>query len=177
MGAQLALREADLVYGGAHVGLMGRVADAAVAGGSHVIGVITEALTDREIAHEGIHDLRQVMDMPARKRVMYDEADSCLDLPGGAFQQVEFAGVLRWAYMGLHDKSVGLLNVEGYYDHLLAFLEGSVDDGLCKPRVLDLLAVDTDPARLVDRLLGFDSSHGTDTGGERGGPAIGGNIG
>ena len=145
MGARLALRDADLVYGGAHVGLMGRVADAAVAGGSHVIGVITEALTDREIAHEGIHDLRQVMDMPACKRVMYDEADAFLALPGGVGTMEELFEILCWAYLGLHDKPVGLLNVEGYYDHLLAFLEGSVADGLCKPRVLGLLAVDTDP--------------------------------
>lgn len=153
VGDHLARRGADLVYGGAHVGLMGRVADAAVAGGSHVIGVITDELGDREIAHEGIHDLRRVMDMPARKRAMYDEADAFLALPGGVGTMEELFEILCWAYLGLHHKPVGLLNVEGYYDHLLAFLAGSVDEGLCKPSVLGMLAVDTEPVRLVDRLL------------------------
>ena len=142
-----------------------------------MIGVITEELTDREIAHEGIHDLRQVMDMPARKRVMYDEADAFLALPGGVGTMEELFEILCWAYLGLHDKPVGLLNVEGYYDHLLAFLEGSIDAGLCKPRVLGLLAVDTDPARLVDRLLGIEGAGDARRDSERGGPAIGGNIG
>lgn len=153
LGDELVRREVDLVFGGGHVGLMGRVADRAIEGGRHVIGVITEQLVDREIAHGGVSELRVVPDMPARKLAMYEAADAFLTLPGGVGTMEEFFEVLCWGYLGLHPKPMGLCNVAGYYDHLVAFLDGSVDHGLCRPRVRELLRIDDDPIRLLDHLL------------------------
>lgn len=151
-GAALGAAGADVVYGGAGVGLMGIVADAALAAGSHVLGVLPDHMSDREIAHDALSELRMVADMTVRKRVMFDEADAVLALPGGVGTLEELFEVLSWASMGLHPKPIGLLNVAGYYDHLLAFLEQSVQRGLARQRVLDLLLVEHDPVRLVERV-------------------------
>lgn len=152
VGAAIAAHDTDLVFGGGHVGLMGIVADAALAGGSEVIGVITEQLRDKEIAHQGVTDLRIVADMPARKQQMYAEADAFCTLPGGIGTMEEFFEVLTWGYLGLHPKPMGLVNVSGYYDPLLTFLEQAVEHGLCRPSVRELLLVGED-ACVLDRLL------------------------
>ena len=154
VGAALGRAGADLVYGGGHVGLMGEVADAALAGGARVTGVITEQLREAEIAHAGLDELLVVPDMTARKQAMAERADAFLALPGGVGTMEELFEVLCWGYLGLHPKPVGLLDTAGYYGHLLAFLRHSVDRGMTKPRVLDLLRLDDDPGRLVDLLLG-----------------------
>lgn len=153
IGRELAGRGADLVYGGGHVGLMGIVADEVIAGGGAVTGVITEHLMKPEVAHAGLDELVVVDGMPERKREMFDRADAFLTLPGGVGTMEEMFEVLCWSYLGLHPKPMGLLNVAGYYDHLVAFLAQAVDRGLCRPRILDLLTVDDDPTRLVDRVL------------------------
>ena len=153
VGAALALRGADVVYGGGQVGLMGIVADAAIAGGSAVTGVITEHLMRPEVAHQGLHELVVVDGMPERKREMFDRADAFVVLPGGVGTMEEMFEVLCWGYLGLHPKPVGLLNVAGYYDHLVAFLDQSVTHGICKPRVRDLLLVGDRPTELLDRVL------------------------
>lgn len=153
VGEELGRRGVDLVFGGGQVGLMGVVADAALAAGRQVIGVITEQLKDQEVAHLSVTDLRIVADMPARKKVMYQEADAFLTLPGGIGTMEEFFEVLTWGYLGIHPKPMGLLNVEGYYDSLLAFLDHSIGEGLCKPIVRELLVVDDDAHRVLDRLL------------------------
>jgi hypothetical protein len=154
LGTELGRRGVDLVYGGGHVGLMGVLADAALAGGCRVTGVITEHLEGREVAHAGIVDLRVVPDMPARKKVMYEEADAFLTLPGGIGTMEEFFEVLTWGYLGLHPKPMGILNVSGYYDPLLDFLDHAVAHGLCKPVVRDLLVVGEDPSDVLRALLG-----------------------
>ena len=154
IGEALAERGLDVVYGGARVGLMGRVADAALTGGSHVIGVLSDELSDREIAHEGLSELRQVETITMRKTMMLELASGYLALPGGVGTLDELFEVVCWGYLGLHDRPVGLLNVAGYYDHLLAFLEHTVEVGLAKERMRDALLVDDDPARLVGRLAG-----------------------
>ncbi len=153
LGEELGRRGVDLVYGGGHIGLMGIVADAALGAGRHVTGVITEELADREVAHRGVTELVVVADMPARKRAMYEAADAFMALPGGVGTMEELFEVLCWAYLGLHPKPIGLLNVSGFYDPLIQFLDGAVDRGLCKPRVRELLRVGEDPAELLDRLL------------------------
>ena len=153
VGDQIAAQHADLVYGGGHVGLMGVVADAALAAGSHVIGVITEQLRDKEVEHTGVSDMRVVPDMPARKAEMYVEADAFLTLPGGIGTMEEFFEVLTWRYLGLHPKPMGLLNVSGFYDPLIGFLDHAIDQGLCRQSVRDLLVVDDDPERLVTHLV------------------------
>ena len=141
------------MFGGAGSGLMGLVADAALAGGCHVLGVLPDHMADREVAHDGLSELRLVANMTIRKRVMFDEADAVLTLPGGVGTLEELFEVLSWASLGLHPKPIGLLNVAGYYDHLLAFLDESVRRGLAKPRVRELLLDDDDPERLPDRVL------------------------
>lgn len=154
LGEVLVDREVDLVFGGGNVGLMGVVADTVLAGGRHVIGVTPEGLVDDEFPHPGIQDLRIVEDMSVRKNVMMTEADAFVALPGGVGTMEEMFEVLTWAYLGLHPKPVGMLNVNAYYDHLIAFLDHSVDVGLTRRAARDLLLVDEDPGRLVDRLLG-----------------------
>lgn len=149
IGTELAAHDLDVVYGGARVGLMGRVADAALAGGSHVIGVLSDELSDREIAHEGLSELRQVTDITTRKSMMLGLADGYLALPGGVGTLDELFEVVCWGYLGLHSRPVGILNVDGYYDHLLAFLEHTVEVGLAKERVRSALIVSADPATLV----------------------------
>jgi uncharacterized protein (TIGR00730 family) len=153
LGRALADRGVDLVFGGGHVGLMGLVADGALAGGRHVIGVITEQLVDKEIAHRGVDELVVVPDMPGRKRAMYDAADAFMTLPGGVGTVEEFFEVLCWGYLGLHPKPMGLLNVNGYYDPLIEFLDRSVDAGLTRARARELLVVGRDPTALLDLLL------------------------
>jgi uncharacterized protein (TIGR00730 family) len=157
VGTLLGSTGADMVYGGARVGLMGRVADAALAGGAHVLGVLPDHMGDREIAHDALSELRMVADMTVRKRVMFDEADAVLALPGGVGTLEELFEVWSWATLGLHPKPIGVLNVAGYYDHLLAFLDESVDRGLTKPSARAMLLDDDDPERLLDRLIGRHS--------------------
>lgn len=146
-------RGVDLVFGGGHVGLMGVLADAVLAGGRHVTGVIPKNLMDKEIGHVGVSELLVVEDMPDRKRTMFTEADAFLTLPGGVGTMEEMFEILCWAYLGLHPKPIGLLNVNGYYDDLIRFLDRSVDHGLTNPRARQLLRVDDDAGRLVEALL------------------------
>lgn len=152
VGTRIGELGGDLVFGGGSIGLMGVVADAALSGGSHVIGVITEQLRDKEIAHEGSTELRIVPDMPARKQQMYDAADAFCTLPGGIGTMEEFFEVLTWGYLGLHPKPMALVNVSGYYDPLLTFLDQAIEHGMCKPVVKELLVVGKD-ADVVDQLV------------------------
>jgi hypothetical protein len=152
VGSRIAQLGADLVFGGGSIGLMGKVADAALDGGSHVIGVITEQLRDKEIAHRGSTELRIVADMPARKQQMYAAADAFCTLPGGIGTMEEFFEVLTWGYLGLHPKPMALVNSSGYYDPLLAFLDHAIVEGLCRPVVKELLLVGKDED-VVDQLV------------------------
>src|SRR4249919_2850674 len=122
LGQALVARGYELVYGGARVGLMGAVADAVLAEGGHVIGVIPQALVDREVAHTGLPDLRVVSSMHERKALMSDLSDGFIAMPGGWGTFEELFEVLTWGQLGLHRKPCGLLNVEAYFDPLLAFL-------------------------------------------------------
>ncbi len=125
-GSLLADRGIGLVYGGANVGLMGAVADAALAKGGYVIGVIPRALVEKEVAHKHLTDLRVVGSMHERKATMAELSDAFIALPGGFGTMEEFVEVLTWSQLGLHAKPCGLLNVSGYYDPLLAFFRHAV---------------------------------------------------
>ncbi|HXR45088.1 MAG TPA: TIGR00730 family Rossman fold protein [Pseudolysinimonas sp.] len=152
LGQTLAARRIGLVYGGAQVGLMGAVADAALAAGGEVIGVIPEALVAKEIAHPGLTELRVVASMHQRKALMADLADAFIALPGGWGTLEEFFEVLTWAQLGLHRKPCGLLNVGGYFDGLLAFAGHAVAEGFVRPDHRELIVVAGGAAEMLERL-------------------------
>ncbi|MFC0576966.1 LOG family protein [Paraburkholderia solisilvae] len=155
-----ALAEADisLVYGGGRVGLMGMIADEVLANGGRAVGVIPELLIAREVAHTDLTELHVVPDMHDRKKKMADLSDAFVAMPGGVGTFEELFEIYTWAKLGYHDKPVALLNVEGYYDPLLALLRHTVDEGFMSPRQLETLQVATQPAELIahmQRLIPF----------------------
>lgn len=133
LGSLIARRGLGLVYGGGSVGLMGSVADAALAAGGQVTGVIPAGLFSREVAHESLTTLHQVRSMHERKQLMYDLADGFIALPGGLGTLEELAEVTTWSQLGLHAKPVVLLDVDGFWDHLVGQLDHMVRVGLLKP--------------------------------------------
>lgn len=153
VGAELSRRGLGTVYGGGNVGLMGILADAALAGGGEVVGVIPEALMARELGHGGVTSLHVVQSMHERKALMADLADAFLALPGGFGTYEEILEVTTWAQLGLHAKPFGLLDVEGFYQPLLAQFARAVDDGFIRPEQRALLVVATEPEALIDALL------------------------
>ena len=155
LGGLLAQRDIGLVYGGGNVGLMGVVADAVLAGGGRVLGVIPHFLAAKELAHAGATEMRVVGSMHERKAAMAANADAFVALPGGFGTMEELFEVLTWGQLGLHAKPVGLLDVEGFYASLVAFLDHAAAERLLKPEHRALLLVDTDPERLVDRLAAW----------------------
>ncbi|QHE76619.1 TIGR00730 family Rossman fold protein [Hydrogenophaga sp. PBL-H3] len=143
----------QLVYGGGRNGLMGIVADATMAAGGQVVGIIPKALVEREWAHHGCTELHVVDNMHERKRLMADKADAFLALPGGIGTFEEFFEVWAWRQLGYHDKPVGLLNVAGYYDGLMAFLRTGLDQQFMSGVQMKLIRVDGDAHRLLPELV------------------------
>lgn len=151
-GKDIGQRGWQLVYGGGHSGMMGQVADAALAAGAPVVGVIPEKLMVREQAHKGVTQLHVVANMHDRKKVMADHADAFVALPGGIGTLEELFEIWTWHQLGYHQKPLGLLNVAGYYDDLIRFIERSQVDGFLWPDVQQMLLIDTQIDRLLDRL-------------------------
>ena len=141
-----------LVYGGGRVGLMGTVADAVMAAGGQVVGVIPQALMDREVGHAGLTELHVVQTMHERKQLMAERADAFISLPGGIGTLEELYEVWSWQQLGYHDKPVALLNVEGYYDALLQFHRVMHARGFVSDAQFNALLVETEPAQLLDRV-------------------------
>lgn len=152
VGRQIGQRGWRLVYGGGSTGLMGAVADAALSAGAKVVGVIPERLIQRELGHGGVTDLQVVDSMHERKHRMAMQADAFIALPGGIGTMEEIFEVWTWRQLGYHRKPLALLNVAGYYDELLRFIDRSRDSGFLWPDVQELLLVDTDTTALLDRL-------------------------
>jgi uncharacterized protein (TIGR00730 family) len=152
LGRLIAEAGGSLVYGGGRVGLMGEVADAALAAGGRVVGVIPQALMDREVGHVGLSELHVVQTMHERKQLMAERADAFIALPGGIGTLEEIYEVWSWQQLGYHDKPVGLLNVDGYYDALLDFMRTSHERGFVSTLQHEALLVDDDPARLLQRV-------------------------
>jgi uncharacterized protein (TIGR00730 family) len=152
LGQSLARRSLSLVYGGGHIGLMGVLADSVLAGGGRVIGVIPRALVDRELAHGGVTELRVVETMHERKALMADLADGFIALPGGFGTADELFEILTWAQLGIHDKPIGLLNVAGYFDHLLAWLDHALREGFLAAAHRNSLRLAREPELLLDLL-------------------------
>jgi uncharacterized protein (TIGR00730 family) len=152
VGTELARRGIGVVYGGGRLGLMGVVADAALAAGGEVSGVIPRGLVDRELAHDRLSALHVVQTMHERKARMNELSDGFLTLPGGLGTLEELAEVVSWAQLGLHVKPVAVLNVRGYFDGLLAWVEGAVSDGFVRPEHAGLLIVDSELGALLDAM-------------------------
>ncbi|MCX6019868.1 MAG: TIGR00730 family Rossman fold protein [Chloroflexi bacterium] len=152
MGHTLAQRGITLVYGGAAVGLMGAVADAALAAGGRVIGVIPRSLEEKEIAHGNLSELHIVESMHARKAMLIDLSDALIALPGGFGTWDELCEAVTWGQLGVHTKPCGLLNAAGYYDGLLAQLDHAITEGFVHAHHRDLLVVENDVERLIDRV-------------------------
>jgi uncharacterized protein (TIGR00730 family) len=152
LGCELAREGIGIVYGGGGVGLMGVVADAALAAGGEVIGVIPEALKALEVEHKGLTEMHVVPDMHSRKAMMLGLSDAVIAMPGGFGTMDELFEALTWSQLDYHRMLCGLLNVGGYYDHLIAWMEHSVREGLVKPANLQLLVHGKTTAQLLDGL-------------------------
>jgi uncharacterized protein (TIGR00730 family) len=157
LGHRLAERGIELVYGGAHVGLMGTLADAALEGGGRVTGVIPQSLVEREIAHPALSDLRVVDSMHERKAVMAELADAFVALPGGVGTLEELFEVYTWNQLGLHAKPLGLFNVRGYFDGLARFLDHATAERFVTPQHREMLLVSEDLDALLDGLAGWEA--------------------
>lgn len=155
LGRLLAGRGLTLVYGGGHVGLMGVLADAALAAGGRVTGVIPEALAAKELAHGRLTDLRVVASMHERKALMSELSDAFIALPGGIGTLEEWFEVWTWSQLGFQPKPCGMLNVAGYYDHLLAFLDHMTEERFLSPPHRSMAIVEDRADRLLDRLASY----------------------
>ena len=159
LGRELVAHGIELVYGGGNVGLMGAVANAVLAAGGRVTGVITEHLTTFEIGHIDIHDLRVVKTMHERKALMAELADGFIAMPGGIGTYEEFFEVLTWTQLGIHSKPCALLNVDGFYDPLLSLMNHAVEERFVRAAHRDLVIVENEAGALIDRMAKHHAPH------------------
>lgn len=155
MGRALAQRGIELVTGGGRVGLMGVIADATLEAGGRVTGVIPQALMNKELGHAGLSELIVTASMHERKAKMAELSDGFVAMPGGLGTYEELFEIWTWAQLGWHHKPCGLLNAAGFYDKLVAFLDGASDAQFLKPEHRAMLVVDADPDRLLDRFAAY----------------------
>jgi uncharacterized protein (TIGR00730 family) len=153
LGRELAGRSIEIVTGGGKVGLMGVVADAALGAGGRVIGIIPRNLEEREVAHRELTRLHVVETLHERKALMHELSDAFIALPGGFGTLDELAETVTWAQLGIHGKAIGLLNVAGYFDDLLSFVDGAVERGFVSESHRALLTVRDDVPSLLDALV------------------------
>jgi hypothetical protein len=158
-GRAVAERGLRLVYGGARVGLMGAVADAALAAGGEVVGIMPTALVEREIAHAGLSELHEVGSMHERKALMADLSDGFVALPGGAGTLEELFEVWTWGQLGHHRKPVGLINAGGFFDALIAFLDHQEGERFMRREHRDMLIVEREPEPLLARFEVYQPPH------------------
>ena len=152
---EMVVQEITLIYGGGNVGLMGVLADSVLAAGGEVIGVIPQALVDKEVAHRGLSDLRIVNSMHDRKALMSEIAEAFIALPGGLGTLEEFCEAATWAQLGFHRKACGILNIDGYYNGLLAMLDHATAEQFIRPEHRVIILSATEPKRLIEKLVGF----------------------
>ncbi|MCA6220781.1 LOG family protein [Photorhabdus antumapuensis] len=146
----------DIVYGGGHVGIMGTIADASINKGMNIIGVMPKKLVEHELAHTGLSEIKIVSDMHERKKIISDYADFFIALPGGTGTLEEIFEVWTWGQLGFHDKPCAILNVNGYYDSLIAFFREMVEKNFMKKEYLDMLVVSEDPNVLLELVLSYE---------------------
>ncbi|TYH71655.1 hypothetical protein ES332_D05G199100v1 [Gossypium tomentosum] len=159
LGKELVSRKLDLVYGGGSVGLMGLVSQEVHRGGGHVLGIIPKTLMNKEITGETVGEVKAVADMHQRKAEMARHSDCFIALPGGYGTLEELLEVITWAQLGIHDKPVGLVNVDGYYNYLLSFLDKAVDDGFIKPTQRSIIVSAPTARELVQKLEEYVPIH------------------
>jgi uncharacterized protein (TIGR00730 family) len=152
LGHLLAARGMGLVYGGGRVGLMGVIAEAVLERGGHVLGVTPQSLVEKEVVHLGLSDLRVVDTMHERKALMADHADGFIAMPGGFGTLDEFFEIITWAQLGLHRKPSGFLNVDGYFDPLIRFIDHSVVEGFVRREHAASIVVSASPTELLERM-------------------------
>ncbi|KAH0712975.1 hypothetical protein KY290_008527 [Solanum tuberosum] len=152
LGKELVSRNIDLVYGGGSIGLMGLVSQAVYSGGRHVLGVIPRTLMPREITGETVGEVKAVADMHQRKAEMAKHSDAFIALPGGYGTLEELLEVIAWSQLGIHDKPVGLLNVDGYYNSLLAFIDKAVEEGFICPNARQIFVSAPTAKELINKL-------------------------
>lgn len=155
LGAELAKRNIELIYGGASIGLMGVLADSVLAGGGRVTGIIPRFLVEKELSHKELSTLIIVDSMHQRKTKMADLADGFIALPGGFGTFEELFEILTWRQLGFHQKPCSILNVDGYYNKLAEFLKKAVDEGFIKRERLDILIFDDNPFTLLDAMQNY----------------------
>ncbi|MGZ4233684.1 MAG: LOG family protein [Solirubrobacteraceae bacterium] len=174
LGRLVASRDVEVVYGGAQVGLMGALADAALAAGGKVIGVIPNRLVEAEIAHPGLTKLHVVETMHERKALMAELSDAVIALPGGTGTLDELFELFTWSQLGLHRKPIGLLDVSEYWQPLLRFLEHAVNERFLRAEHFETLLIERDPGELLERLAAYQPRaldkwlDRSEAGGERG---------
>lgn len=160
LGKLLADEGIELVYGGASVGIMGELADAVHEHGGHVTGIIPQQLMKKEAAHTGIPDLIVVASMHQRKSQMADLSAGFIALPGGIGTLEGYFEILTWGQLGIHRKPSGILNVAGYFDRLIEFLDHAVEEGFLEQEHRDMIVVETDPRKLLERLKEYAPADG-----------------
>ncbi|GAB2272392.1 Cytokinin riboside 5'-monophosphate phosphoribohydrolase log3 [Dionaea muscipula] len=159
LGKEFVSRNIDLVYGGGSIGLMGLVSQAVHSGGRHVIGVIPKTLMPREITGETVGEVKVVADMHQRKAVMAKNSDAFIALPGGYGTLEELLEVITWAQLGIHDKPAGLLNVDGYYNAFLSFIDQAVEEGFISPSARHIIVSAPTAKELVEKLEEYVPCH------------------
>ncbi|KAL1212711.1 Cytokinin riboside 5'-monophosphate phosphoribohydrolase LOG8 [Cardamine amara subsp. amara] len=159
LGNELVKRKIDLVYGGGSVGLMGLISQRVSEGGCHVLGIIPKALMPIEISGETVGDVRIVADMHERKAAMAQEAEAFIALPGGYGTMEELLEMITWAQLGIHKKTVGVLNVDGYYNNLLALFDTGVEEGFIKPGARNIVVSAPSAKELMEKMELYTPSH------------------
>ena len=159
LGKTLAIQQIKLVYGGAKIGVMGAVANGVLRNNGSAIGVIPDFLKKKEVVHLGLTELITTRNMHERKLQMHELSDGFVTLPGGFGTLEELFEIITWAQLGLHQKPIGLLNINGFYDHLLAMLQNMVDAQLLKPENMELLIVDSSINNLLEKMYKFEPSN------------------
>ncbi len=159
LGKTLAIQQIKLVYGGAKIGVMGAVANGVLKNNGSAIGVIPDFLKKKEVVHLGLTELITTRNMHERKLQMHELSDGFVTLPGGFGTLEELFEIITWAQLGLHQKPIGLLNINGFYDHLLVMLQNMVDTQLLKPENMELLIVDSSINKLLEKMYKFEPSN------------------
>ncbi|KAG8491338.1 hypothetical protein CXB51_014516 [Gossypium anomalum] len=159
LGNELVKRKIDLVYGGGSVGLMGLISKTVYDGGCHVLGIIPKALMPLEISGETVGEVRTVLDMHERKATMARESDAFVALPGGYGTMEELLEMITWSQLGIHKKTVGLLNVDGYYNNLLALFDNGVKEGFIKPSARHIIVSAPTAKELMEKMEQYTPCH------------------